>query len=485
MSIRPPRLPHHPRQEPPIDGPLTRAGLEAVFQGCADLASAEVMPTGWPGPVKLYWLEGLVRTERLNDYVLRPLSGLTLRPGEGPVEAVSRGGLWCQRVQEQQTLWGAAEQMLAGACVLFLPDGVCTCAVESEEKRAVSQPDNESEAKGAKDSFVESVVTNTGLIRRRLRSPALRVGRQVVGRQTRTAVEWLWLDNICDPGLPEQVEAILSRMDQEGVLSTAEVEEYLTAPQRSVFPRLLCTERPDRVCQGLMEGRVAVLADGIPLGMLAPAELGQFLRAPQDRSYHYLAAGALNLLRWICMAATLLLPGFYAAVATFHPELIPTQLAVSIIASEQDVPFPVALEVMGMLVAFEILQEAGLRLPKTIGQTVSIIGGLVVGQAAVEAKIVSPAVVIVVAVAGITGFTVPNQDFANALRLWRLGLGALASVLGIFGLTLGGAALLLHLASLESLGVAYLTPAGAGLIPLRDRVARGDFLHPVNRRARG
>lgn len=478
-----PQLSHHPRQDPPVTGDLTPQTMAAVFAHCADYTGRTITPAGWTVPIQVCWLEGMVRTERLNEYVLRPLS--RLNGEDSPTAAVCRGGVWCQRVERQETLWGAVEQVLSGACVVFLPDGVCTCTVESEEKRAVSQPDNESEAKAAKDSFVESLQTNTGLIRRRLRSPHLKVGRQTVGRQTRTAVQWLWLENICDPALPERVSRLLEGMDQEGLLTTAELEEALAAPRRSVFPRLLCTERPDRVCQGLMEGRVALLVEGIPLGMVVPVELGQFLRSPQDRSYHYLAAGALCLLRWLCMGATLLLPGFYAAVATFHVELIPTQLAVSIIASEQDVPFPVALEVLGMLVAFEILQEAGLRLPKTIGQTVSIIGGLVVGQAAVEAKIVSPAVVIVVAVAGITGFTVPNQDFANALRLWRLGLGALAALLGIFGLTLGLGALLLHLASLESLGVAYLSPTGGGGAPLGEQIARSDLLRVVNRRCRG
>ena len=485
MSLHSPQLPRHPRPEPLLDGELTLDEVCRVFQGCDDFTKKEVQPGDEAWCVTVCWLEGMVRTERLNDYVLRPLTRLAPRKGERPCEAVCRGGVWCQRTQEQQSLSQAAEMLLSGACLLFLPDGVVSCVVESEEKRAVSQPDNESEAKAAKDSFVESLTTNIALVRRRLRSPFLKVSRQIVGRQTHTPVALLWLDNICDPALPERAAALLERTEEEGVVTAAEIEAYLAAPRFSVFPRLLSTERPDRVCQSLLEGRVAVLAEGIPLGLIAPAEAGSFLRAPQDRSYHYLAAGALLVLRWLCVAVTLLLPGFYIAVAAFHAELIPTQLAVSIIASEQDVPFPVAVEVLGMLIAFEILQEAGLRLPQTIGQTVSIIGGLVVGQAAVEAKIVSPAVVIVVAVAGITGFTVPNQDFANALRLWRLGLGALASVLGIFGLTMGAAGLLLHLSALASLGVPYLSVQGDVLLPPEERIARPAFLRPVNRRARG
>ena len=476
-------LPRHPRRIPELSGELTLERVKQVFSDCADFAAKQVRPAGWDC-VTVCWIDGMVRTERLNDYILRPLSQLTLQPGQSPASAVVKGGVWSQNAQLQRELSPTVDAMLKGCCALFLPDGVVTCMVESEEKRAVSQPDNESEGKGAKDSFVESVRTNTALIRRRLHSPFLRVRREIVGRQTLTPVELLWLENICDPALPQRAADILAGINQEGMLTPAELEEHFSAPRSSAFPRVLFTERPDRVCQGLLEGRVAVMCDGIPLGCVVPVEMGQFLRAPQDRAYHYLASAALNVLRWICMGVTLLLPGFYIAVATFHVELIPTQLAMSIITSERDVPFPVAFEVMGMLVAFEILQEAGLRLPKTIGQTVSIIGGLVVGQAAVEAKIVSPAVVIVVAVAGITGFTIPNQDFANALRLWRLALGALASVLGIFGLTLGAGALVLHLSGLESLSVPYLAWGTAVAVPLREQKHRPRLLHPINRRSK-
>jgi hypothetical protein len=207
-----------------------------------------------------------------------------------------------------------------------------------------------------------------------------------------------------------------------------------------------------------MDGRVGVLVDGLPMGCLLPGDIAQFIKVPQDKSYNYAMVTALTLIRYACMMITLLLPAFYIAVATFHQEMLPTKLMLSIIASKQDVPFGTAFEVLVMLVAFEVLQEAGLRLPQTIGQTVSIIGGLVVGQSAVEAKIVSPVVVIVVAVAGICGFTMPNQDFANALRLWRFALAAIASVMGLFGVMAGCVGLIYHLATLESFGVAYLTP---------------------------
>lgn len=198
------------------------------------------------------------------------------------------------------------------------------------------------------------------------------------------------------------------------------------------------------------------------MGWLAPGTVDQFFKTNQDKTGGWLMASAIRLLRYVCMFVSLLLPALYVAAVTFHPEMIPDKLALSISAAKQQVPFSSVFEVLAMLVAFEVLQEAGLRLPGPIGQTVSILGGLVVGSAAVEARIVSPAVLIAVAIAGIAGYTMPSQDFANALRLWRFGLTVLASVFGVLGLALGVAALIRHLAGLESFGVPYLSPFVTG-----------------------
>ena len=449
-------VPHHaPRVR--CEGPLTWENLYAVFDGCADFARRELeLKDG--SMVRLCWLDGMVRQERLNDYIVRPLAAWPLPEGQSVTRSVLDGGVWNQNAQRQEELNRVVYLLLEGHCALFLPDGVITCWVATEEKRAITAPENESEVKGAKESFVESVRTNTSLLRRRMRSPDLRVERCRIGRRTRTPVEMVWLEGIAGDALPRAVRRRLEQIDEDALLTTAELEEYLTDPRASAFPRVLFTERPDRFCQGLLEGRVGLLVDGIPLGCLLPGNIGLFLTATQDWSFHWAVSSLLVALRYLCMMITLVTPGFYIAVAQYHFELIPTRLAMSIIASKQDVPFSTAFEVLGLLVAFEILQEAGIRLPRTIGQTVSIIGGLVVGQAAVDAKIVSPVVVIVVAVSGIAGFTMPNQDFANALRLWRLILAVLGAVAGIFGLTVGAAFLIAHLASLEDFGVAYLAP---------------------------
>ena len=216
----------------------------------------------------------------------------------------------------------------------------------------------------------------------------------------------------------------------------------------------------------LDQGRVGILADGLPVGLLLPASLPAFLEVTGDGSMHPLVSAALAALRWLALGIGLLLPGFYTAVALYHPEMIPTRLLLSIIRAEQDLPFSTALEVLGMLAAFSLLQEAGLRMPNPIGDTVSIIGALIVGQAAVEAKLVSPIAIIVVAVSGIACYTLPSQDLGFALRLGRLALLLGAMLAGLYGLGLAGCVLLLHLSELESFGTPYLSPSPSARPPL-------------------
>ena len=488
----------HPRKIPRFDGPLTPEALGEVFRDCVDFTRRPVALEGL-GELTLCYLGGMVRMERVSDYVLRPLAeDAQLRACGSMARAMARmeeGALYNLGVARRDTLDQAAADLVAGWCLLFFPGerAALSFFTGTEEKRSVSAPAGETVLKGSRDGFVESVRTNTSIVRRHLKAPELRIKEQTVGRQSLTLVDVLYLEGITDPGLVEQLWDKLADMDVDGVFSTGGIEEYIVPAHRTPFPLVQYTERSDRFCAGLCEGRVGLLIDGIPLGYLTPAVLGNFLQAPQDKSNSWLLATALTLLRYGCMLLTLFLPALYVAMVTFHQEMIPTRLALSIIAAKQDVPFRSAFEVIVLLLAFEILQEAGLRLPQSIGQTVSIIGGLVVGSAAVEAKIVSPAVLIVVAIAGIAGYTMPSQELAGALRLWRFLLAVLASAAGLFGAVMGAAALVVHLAGLESFGVPYLTPfavsAGAQARehvflrrPLPQIKQRPAALRPRNRR---
>lgn len=458
-------IPPHPRQEPSIDLPLTLDNIEAVFQGSMDFAKREIAIGGDPHQLAtLCYINGMVKMERVSEYIMRPMvqdkglsSCATLKDLKKRIET---GALYNLILEERTTMDQVVSDLIVGFCVMLFPgeSAVLSFFAGTEEKRAISPPENEPPLKGPKDAFVESIRTNTSLVRRRLRTPKLQIKELLVGRQTVTPVDLLWIDGLTNLDTVASVEHRLDNIDIDGLISTGHLEEYIVDSLHTPFPMLAYTERPDRFTAGVLEGRVGILVDGLPLGWLAPSTIGQFFKTPQDKSQNWMLSSFLTVLRYLSMVLTLFLPALYIAAVTFHPELLPTRLAQSIIAAKQDVPFTTVFEVLIMLLSFELIQEAGLRLPKSIGQTVSILGGLVVGSAAVEARIVSPVVLIVVATAGIAGYTMPSQDLAGALRLWRFILAICASIGGLFGVVAGGAVLVCHLAGLESFGVAYLSP---------------------------
>ena len=463
----------HPRKEPRFDKSLSLEHLEEVFSDCADYMERRVYLNGdRERTATVCYLLGMTRNERISDYILRPLAqdpALSRVPEGELFSRLRYGALYNLAALRRDKLDDVVNDLLSGSCALFFPgrQDVLTFPVPTEEKRGVGEPDNEPALKGSRESFVESIRTNTSMVRRHLKAPDLKIREHIVGRQSRTQVDVLYLDGIADPETVERIEKRLDELDIDGVEATGNLEEYLTGNLATPFPTMAFTQRPDRLCQALLEGRVGLMADGLPLAWMAPGTIDQFFKTSQDRAYHWLAASALSLIRYFCAALTLLVPGLYIALVTFHPEAIPAKLALSIVAAKQEVPFSTVFEVLIMLLAFEVIQEAGLRLPGPIGSTVSILGGLVVGNAAVEAHIVSPAVLIAVAIAGVAGYTQPSQDFGNALRLWRFLLAILASLGGLFALALGCAALIYHLAGLETFGVPYLAPFTTGSQNLR------------------
>lgn len=494
-------IPPHPRQEPRFYGDLTAERIRYIFQDCADFRERQILIGGDPGKrAAAFTIDGQFRSERLYDYVLRPLATSDLLRTATPEAAfrMMTEGLVYASVTVCDTLDQAVFALVDGSVVFDFPGKgrMVAYSVPTEEKRSVSDPENEPSLKGAQDAFVESLRTNTSLVRRRLRAPELKIAEVVAGRQTVTPIDILYIDGLTNPDLVAEVKARLEGIDTDELLQTACLEELIVDEVKTAFPLIAYTQRPDRFCAGLVEGRVGVIVDGIPLGYLMPGTVGQFFKTGQDRAQNWVAASCLSVLRYLCMLGSLFLPGVYVAAVNFHPEMIPAKLAWSIAEAKIDVPFSTVFEVIILLLAFEVVQEAGLRLPGPIGQTVSILGGLVVGTAAVEAKIVSPVVLIVVAVAGIAGYTVPSQEFSSALRLWRLILTVAASLGGLFAVVGGAAVLVCRLARLESFGTPYLTPfaasggeraRGHGVIrwPLPWVKFRESALHPRNKRRQG
>ena len=435
--------------------------LTAQFEDAADFETRKVLCGGQL--LTVLFLDGLTSGRDIAEQVLRPLVQMTDEAREEVLYTRAlQGGVWCASVKEPESTQQAAELLVNGFCVILFPKSgkALGCEVKTGEKRSPSPPETENTVKGAKDAFTETLRTNTSLVRRHLRTPGLRLTETVIGKRTLTKVTVCWIDRLTDPELPRRMQERLSSIDIDGALSPAAIEEYVTGSRRTAFPLLEYTERTDHFCQGLLDGQVGLLTDGLPLGYLAPVGLGRLMRSPEDRATDFFSASMLRLLRYAALGVSLLLPALYAAMAMFHQQMLPTKLLLSIIESKQNVPFSTLLEVLGLLCAFELLQQAGLHLPQAVGTAVSIIGGLVVGTAAVDAKLVSPAALIVTASSGICGFTLPNRELSDAVRLWRFVLTVLAGLWGLFGVTVGLLLLLTELAGLESLGRSYLSPFG-------------------------
>lgn len=324
--------------------------------------------------------------------------------------------------------------------------------------RQVSEPKAENAVRGPRNSFIEDLEDNFRILQKHLPAPDLTREDLTLGRASPTGVAMVYLRERARPELVEEVRSRLQKINVVAVLESGYIEHFIQDSPASPFPQVLITERPDRVCIGLLEGRVAIFVDNTPFVLVVPGELLCLLQAADDYYNKRYFNILIKLLRYLALLASLLLPSLYIAITTFHQDMIPGDLLVSISAARQGVPLPAILEALIMEVTFESLREAGIRLPTVVGQTVSIVGALVIGQAAIQAGLVSPLMVIIVAFTGIDSFTVPQYPLGQAIRTLRFPLMLTAAILGLFGVMLGLLAILLHLCALRSFGIPYLSP---------------------------
>ena len=414
--------------------------------------------------VHLFGVDGLMSTLMLDETILKPLTLdenlKDMQTEKEVMEYLLEGGAFHAFTDEVTDYQLLLRYILSGMAALVFDQEqkALIFDVRDFDKRSITEPSDEGVMKGAKDSFIEVMRTNTVLIRRRLKSEFLVMEQLNVGKLSKTDITIAYLSNVADMDTVNRVRDTLQNIDIDNVSTPAFIEEYLVDNKKSIFPQIMYTQRPDRVSANLTDGRVAVVVDGIPFVYILPCQMVMLMQSPEDYANHFFIGSSLRIIRYIAMILTIFLPAFYIAATTYQNQMLPAEIALSIQKAKQNVPFSSASEVLGLLVSFEILIEAGLRLPKTVGTAMSILGGLVVGQSAVEAKLVSPTVVVIVALAGIAGFILPNQDLSSGIRLTRFIMAVLAAIGGFFGMTAGLILLITHLCSLDNYGVAYMSP---------------------------
>jgi len=455
------------REKGPISARLEEnvRALRQRFAGCADVVFREIAESPRRRAL-LVFIEGMADVDQMGEHVIRFL--LTERSRDADAQRIMRentGYVPLPSLEATDKLHETVDQILSGNAVLFM-DGseeALILKLLNAKRRSVEEPQNESLIRGPKEGFTENIRNNTALLRLKIKSTRLKIEQMTVGTESRTIVNIAYMEGICDPRLVGEAKRRLAAIRIQGALESGILEEFIEDNKYSPFPQLQYTERPDIVAGLLLEGRFAIFVDGTPFVLLAPATFWQMLQSAEDYYERYMISTAIRWLRFVFFVIAMFLPGFYVAVTTYHHELMPTNLELSIASAREAIPFPTLVEALMMEISFEALREASIRLPQTVGQAVSILGALVIGQAAVEAGIVSAPMVIIVSLTGIASFAIPKFNFAIAVRILRFPVLIMAGMFGLYGIMISLLLIALHLAKLTSFGIPYMS----GYVPFR------------------
>lgn len=412
----------------------------------------------------IMYFDGMTDSQIINDFLLEPLMQIEYKTSFNkniPLDKHILNSLLPQNnVKTVLSFSEVANAINSGNCILFIDTLNLAFNIDSKkfEKRSVQPPENETVIRGPHEAFIENLRTNTSLLRRIVNNENLIIENTKVGKLSQTNCSICYMQNITNYNLVAEVKYRINNLDIDSIESSGQLEQLIEEGNSYGIPQVLATERPDKCAKSLYQGRVVVLLNGNPYALIMPAVAMDFLASPEDTNMKSNFANFLRILRLLACTITLLLPGIYVAITNFHQELLPTELLFSILASRENVPFPIIFELLVMELSFELIREAGIRIPSPIGSTISIVGALIIGEAAVSAQIVSPILVIIVAITGIASFAIPDFAFGFHLRIFRFVFIFLGAFFGFLGIGIGIFAYISILCNIKSFGVPFTAP---------------------------
>lgn len=430
--------------------------IKDLLKDNSDIVYREFYINKWKAAI--IYIDGMSDKILLDDYVFESLMLCSKEITD--VNQIKDKILTVSDLKEINAMPEGINAMLSGETLMFI-DGLNSAfviATRAWASRGVTEPSSETVIRGSREGFTETIRFNTALVRRRIRDTRLKTVHKTLGARSKTDTVVLYIDDIVNKNVLNQLNTRLDAINIDAVLDSGYVEQLIEDNKWSIFPQIQSTERPDVVAAALYEGRTAVLIDNSPVAIIVPATLPNLVQSADDYYQRWMYSTFVRIIRLIGITASLMLPALYVAVTSFHTSIIPTKLAYSIAASREGVPFPAYVEAIIMELSLALLMESALRLPKAIGATIGIVGGLIIGQAAVAAGVVSPIMIIIVSITAITSFMIPNYEITSAFRIIRFLLIIAASIIGFYGIMLGLIILLIHLVELKSFGISYLSP---------------------------
>lgn len=413
----------------------------------------------------LVFFSSFVDQEMIRSYLIKPLMTHTeqedlIVDSESLASYLTEKVIQVSRITEENAPDQIIDELTMGETVLLV-DGIATAFLADTrkiEKRSIEQPQTEQVIRGPREGFIEHLQTNLALIRYRLQTVDFRVHTMHIGRVTKSKVALCYIQGITQPALVHEAKKRLSSIDTDSILDAGYIEQFIEDHPLSPFPQIQNTERPDKTVAALLEGKFVIMVDGSPFALIAPTVFSQFYQTVDDYTERFLIGSMIRLIRLVALLFSLVFPSLYVAVISFNPEVIPTDFAVAVAGSRAGVPYPAMVEVLLMEISMEVLREATIRLPQLIGGALSIVGVLVIGQAAVSAGFSSPITVVIIAMTTVGSFATPAYNAAIALRMLRFPLIVLAGCFGLYGIMFGMILITNHLLSIRSFGVPYMTP---------------------------